>query len=191
LLASLFCFTNIFLLSGVDDEKSSFEKSFFGVALCALAAATSVSFVIAPLAVATTDSSSKTLRIGSPFGPTSSVPDPRARQNGCMSNRAGVSETLIGMSYEMQQFPRLAAPYRNLSATSWEIVIRADVKFHDGSTMKAQDVKASFDKLDVKDHSAHHTHINQRAQPKRFCDASALGPVTSMSYFLAALFAES
>ncbi|MEH6446249.1 MAG: ABC transporter substrate-binding protein [Oceanospirillaceae bacterium] len=140
-------------------KKPLLKGSYLGATLCSLAALTSVNFLTANLAVAANDSSTKILRIGYPFGPTSSMPDPRARQNGWLSNRAGVSETLIGLSYEMQQFPRLAVSYRNLSKTGWEIVIRPDVKFHDGSTMTAQDVKASFDKLDVKGHSAHNPRL--------------------------------
>ncbi|OMH34003.1 peptide ABC transporter substrate-binding protein [Motiliproteus sp. MSK22-1] len=103
--------------------------------------------------------SEKVLRIGYPFGPTSSVPDPRARQNGWMSNRAGVSETLVGLTFEMQQYPRLASSYENISPTEWKVVIRSGVKFHDGSIMTAKDVKASFDKLAVKDHSAHNPRL--------------------------------
>ncbi|HAT86273.1 MAG TPA: peptide ABC transporter substrate-binding protein, partial [Rhizobiales bacterium] len=101
----------------------------------------------------------KILRIGYPFGPTSSVPDPRARQNGWLSNRAGVSETLIGLSYDMQQYPRLAQSYENVSPTEWKVVLRDNVKFHDGSVMTAKDVKASFDKLNEKDHSAHNARL--------------------------------
>lgn len=101
----------------------------------------------------------KVLRIGYPFGPTSAVPDPRARQNGWMSNRAGVSETLIGLTYDMQQFPRLAASYENISPTSWKITLRDGVKFHDGSVMTAADVKASFDKLAQEGHTAHNARL--------------------------------
>ena len=138
-------------------KKPLFKGSYLSAALCSLVASVSVNFVAVNVAVA--QESSKVLRIGYPFGPTSSLPDPRARQNGWLSNRAGVSETLIGLSYDMQQFPRLAASYRNLSDTSWEIVIRPNVKFHDGSIMTAQDVKASFDQLAVEGHSAHNPRL--------------------------------
>ena len=91
----------------------------------------------------------KVLRIGTSFGPNSSTPDPRARHNGWMSNRAGVSETLIGLDYNMEQFPRLAESYENLSPTEWKVILREGIKFHDGSVMHAEDVKSSFEKLSV------------------------------------------
>jgi peptide/nickel transport system substrate-binding protein len=140
-------------------KKRVFSGALLGSTICSLAAI-SAGLVITSSALAATDNS-KVLRIGYPFGPTSSVPDPRARQNGWISNRAGVSETLIGLDYEMKQFARLASSYRNLTETSWEIVIRPNVKFHDGSTMTVQDVKASFEKLDLEGHSAHNPRLSK------------------------------
>ncbi|WP_343559980.1 ABC transporter substrate-binding protein [Kiloniella sp. b19] len=101
----------------------------------------------------------KIMNVAVPFGPKSTVPDPRARQNGWMSNRAGVSETLIGLSYDMQQVPRLASRFENLSPTEWKIVIRDDVKFHDGSPMTAEDVRTSFEKLSEEGHPAHNPRL--------------------------------
>ncbi|WP_052741947.1 ABC transporter substrate-binding protein [Kiloniella litopenaei] len=101
----------------------------------------------------------KVLTIAVPFGPKSSVPDPRARQNGWLSNRAGVSETLVGLDYQMKMFPRLAESYRNVSPTQWEFTLRENVKFHDGSDLTAQQVKDSFLKLNDKDHSAYNPRL--------------------------------
>ena len=136
-------------------DKTVLRGSLLATALYGLAAFASNISLVVNSAVA----SEKVLRIGYPFGPTSSVPDPRARQNGWMSNRAGVSETLVGLTYEMQRYPRLASSYENVSPTEWKIVIRGGVKFHDGSVMTAEDVKASFDKLAVKDHPAHNPRL--------------------------------
>ncbi len=102
-----------------------------------------------------------TMRIAVPFGPKSSVPDPRARQNGWLSNRAGVSETLIGLGYDMTMQPRLAETYENISPTEWKLTLRKDVKFHDGSPMTAQDVKASFEKLDIEGHPGHNPRLSR------------------------------
>ncbi|MBM7068821.1 ABC transporter substrate-binding protein [Actibacterium sp. 188UL27-1] len=99
--------------------------------------------------------------IASGFGPTSDVPDPRARQNGWLANRAGVSETLIGLGYDMSMQPRLAVAYENLSPTQWKVTLREGVLFHDGTPMTAQSVKASFEKFDVEGHPGHNPRLSK------------------------------
>lgn len=58
-----------------------------------------------PLAAAAQEG---TLTISVTFGPTAEVPDPRAGYNGWMSNQTGVTETLMGMDYDLNLYPRLA-----------------------------------------------------------------------------------
>ncbi len=101
----------------------------------------------------------KVMTIAAPFGPTSSVPDPRARQNGWLSNRAGVSETLIGLDYDMSMIPRLAIGFENVSVTEWKITLREGVLFHDGSPVTAQSVKDSFAKLEIEGHPGHNPRL--------------------------------
>lgn len=101
----------------------------------------------------------KEMIVASPFGPSSDVPDPRARQNGWISNRAGVSETLIGMGYDMSMQPRLAISFENLSDTQWKLILRDGVLFHDGTPVTAQAVKASFDKLSQEGHPAENARL--------------------------------
>ena len=127
-------------------------------AMIGVGAIATAGFVIAPQVALAAD---KTMRIAVPFGPKSNVPDPRARQNGWLSNRAGVSETLIGLGYDMTMQPRLAESFENLSPTEWKLVLRPDVKFHDGSPMTAEDVKASFEKLDTEGHPAHNPRLSK------------------------------
>jgi peptide/nickel transport system substrate-binding protein len=43
--------------------------------------------------------------------------------------------------------PSLATSWRTLDDTTWEIKLRTGVKFHDGSSFTARDVKASFDRV--------------------------------------------
>jgi len=105
--------------------------------------------------------SEKELIIAAPFGPKSSIPDPRARQNGWLSNRAGVSETLIGLGYDMSMQPRLASAFENLSPTEWKISLRDGVKFHDGSVMTAAAVKDSFAKLKIEGHTGHNPRLSK------------------------------
>ncbi|KIC32201.1 ABC transporter substrate-binding protein [Leisingera sp. ANG-S5] len=97
--------------------------------------------------------------IAAPFGPKSSIPDPRARQNGWLSNRAGVSETLIGIGYDMTLQPRLATGFENLSEREWKITLREGVKFHDGSAVTAQAVKESFEKLSEEGHPGNNPRL--------------------------------
>jgi peptide/nickel transport system substrate-binding protein len=106
-------------------------------------------------------SAQETMIVAAPFGPKSSVPDPRARQNGWLSNRAGVSETLIGLGYDMSMQPRLAVSYENLSPTEWKLTLRDGVKFHDGTPVTAQSVKDSFAKLDIEGHTAHNPRLSK------------------------------
>ena len=49
---------------------------------------------------------SLTILVG--FGPSDEVPDPRAGYNGWMSNQTGVTETLMGIDYDLNLYPRLA-----------------------------------------------------------------------------------
>ena len=103
----------------------------------------------------------KKLVIAAPFGPKSSIPDPRARQNGWLSNRAGVSETLLGLGFDMTLQPRLASKFENLSETQWKLTLRGDVKFHDGTPMTAQAVKDSLSKLDEEGHAGHNPRLSK------------------------------
>lgn len=48
------------------------------------------------------------LTISAGYGPKSEVPDPRAGYNGWMSNQTGVTETLMGVDYNMNLYARLA-----------------------------------------------------------------------------------
>lgn len=105
------------------------------------------------------DEATKEMVIAAPFGPKSSVPDPRARQNGWLSNRAGVSETLIGLGYDMTLQPRLATAFENLSDREWKITLRDGVLFHDGTPVDAQAVKASFEVLSLEGHPGHNPRL--------------------------------
>lgn len=99
------------------------------------------------------------MTIAVPFGPTGEAPDPRARQNGWLANRAGVSETLIGLDYSMNMVPRLAASFENMSETEWKITLREGVLFHDGTPVTADAVKESFAKLSVEGHPGNNPRL--------------------------------
>ena len=82
--------------------------------------------------------------ISTPFGPSETVPDPRAAYNGWLSNSAGVTETLMGIDYEMNLYPRLAESIEKVSPTTWRVTLRDGTTFHDGSPVTADAVVASF-----------------------------------------------
>jgi peptide/nickel transport system substrate-binding protein len=43
--------------------------------------------------------------------------------------------------------PNLATSWKNLDDTTWEVKLRPNVKFHDGSPFTARDVKATFERI--------------------------------------------
>src|SRR5438094_46486 len=43
--------------------------------------------------------------------------------------------------------PSLAVPWKNLDDSTWEVMLRGGVKFHDGTPFSARDVKATFDRV--------------------------------------------
>src|SRR2546427_12980095 len=43
--------------------------------------------------------------------------------------------------------PSLAVSWRNVDDTTWEVKLRKNVRFHDGTPFTARDVKASFDRV--------------------------------------------
>ncbi|MEO0829772.1 MAG: ABC transporter substrate-binding protein [Pseudomonadota bacterium] len=81
-----------------------------------------------------------TLDVSVTFGPTAEVPDPRAGYNGWMSNQTGVTETLMGIDYDLNLYPRLAESIEQTSPTTWRVFLREGLTFHDGSPVTAQAV---------------------------------------------------
>lgn len=59
---------------------------------------------------------------------------------------ANVCESLLRLNNDMSISPGLATKYENPTPTSWVYTIREGVKFHDGSTLNADDVVASMNR---------------------------------------------
>ena len=89
------------------------------------------------------------------FGPATEIPDARSRNNGWYTNHAGISETLLGLDYNMQLMPRLATSWENTAPDTWVLTLREGVLFHDGGMMDAAAVKASFDVMAIEGHPGH------------------------------------
>ena len=98
-----------------------------------------------------------TIAVG--FGPTAEVPDPRAGYNGWMSNQTGVTETLMGIDYDMALYPRLAETIEQASPTTWRVTLRAGIQFHDGSPVTAQSVVDAITPITDEDHAGYNARI--------------------------------
>lgn len=99
------------------------------------------------------------ITISTGFGPTAEVPDPRAGYNGWMSNQTGVTETLMGIDYDLKLYPRLAEGIEQASPTTWRVTLRAGVMFHDGTPMTAQAVVDAIAPISDEDHSGHNKRL--------------------------------
>ncbi|MEM6305055.1 MAG: ABC transporter substrate-binding protein [Pseudomonadota bacterium] len=112
------------------------------------------------LAGAVTASAQQTsLTIGSGFGPSSEVPDPRAGYNGWTSNQTGVTETLMGIDYDLQLYPRLAESIEQAGPTTWRVTLPTDVTFHDGTPLTAQAVIDAIAPISQEGHPGHNKRI--------------------------------
>jgi peptide/nickel transport system substrate-binding protein len=81
-----------------------------------------------------------TLTVATPFGPKAEVPDPREGYNGWLSNQSGVTETLMGIDYDLKLYPRVAESIEQAAPTKWRVTLRENVTFHDGTPVTAEAV---------------------------------------------------
>ncbi|MEP1586430.1 MAG: ABC transporter substrate-binding protein [Tateyamaria sp.] len=100
-----------------------------------------------------------TLNISVGFISSDPVPDPRAGYNGWMSNQTGVTETLMGIDYELNLYPRLAETIEQAAPTTWRITLRDGLAFHDGSPVTAQSVVDAITPISVEDHAGYNARI--------------------------------
>ncbi|MEM9779901.1 MAG: ABC transporter substrate-binding protein [Pseudomonadota bacterium] len=100
---------------------------------------------------------SLTISVG--FGPTAEVPDPRAGYNGWMSNQTGVTETLMGIDYELNLYPRVAESIEQAAPTTWRVTLRDGLQFHDGTPVTAQSVVDAVTPISDEAHPGHNARI--------------------------------
>lgn len=99
------------------------------------------------------------LSIAVTFGPNAEVPDPRAGYNGWMSNQTGVTETLMGIDYEMNLYPRVAAGIDQAGPSTWRVTLRDNLQFHDGSPVTAGAVVAAISAISDEAHAGHNARV--------------------------------
>lgn len=99
------------------------------------------------------------LTIAAAFGPTAEVPDPRAGYNGWLSNQTGVTETLMGIDYDMNLYARVAEGIEQVSPVQWRVTLREGVQFHDGSPVTAQSVVDSISAILEEGNAGHNARV--------------------------------
>ena len=92
----------------------------------------------------TTVSQASSLTITTTWGPNAEVPDPRAGYNGWTSNQSGVTETLMGIDYDLNLYPRVAESVEQAAPTTWRVTLKEGVTFHDGSPVTAEAVVSAI-----------------------------------------------
>lgn len=127
-------------------------------------------FALGTAVPAAAQEGSLTISIG--FGPSAEVPDPRAGYNGWMSNQTGVTETLMGIDYDMNLYPRLAQSIEQVSPTQWKVTLREGVSFHDGSAVTAQAVIDAIAPISQEGHAGHNARV---AKLLDLADMTAMG----------------
>ncbi|MBC6443463.1 MAG: ABC transporter substrate-binding protein [Rhodobacteraceae bacterium] len=90
---------------------------------------------------------------------TADVPDPRAGYNGWISNQTGVTETLMGIDYDLNLYPRLAESIEQSAPTTWRVTLREGLTFHDGAPVTAQAVIDSIAPISLEGHTGHNTRV--------------------------------
>ncbi len=93
-------------------------------------------------------SEEKVLRVVFNEGPdTGGSLDPANGWTGWYVHQAGIYETLFYYDADMNLMPKLATGYKQLNDTEWEIQLRKDVTFHDGTKMDADAVLSSLNRV--------------------------------------------
>jgi len=100
-----------------------------------------------------------TLNISVGYISSDPVPDPRAGYNGWMSNQTGVTETLMGIDYELNLYPRLAKSIDKSGPTTWRVTLRKGLMFHDGTPLTAQAVVDAITPISDEDHAGYNARI--------------------------------
>ncbi len=77
--------------------------------------------------------------------------DPAGGHSVTVNDKALIVETLVGVDQDFKLKPLLATSWEQLDDNTWQVDLREDVTFHDGSKMTADDVKFSIERADKLD----------------------------------------
>ncbi|MEL6434748.1 MAG: ABC transporter substrate-binding protein, partial [Pseudomonadota bacterium] len=99
------------------------------------------------------------LSVAVTFGPNAEVPDPRAGYNGWTSNQTGVTETLMGIDYDMNLYPRVAEKIEQVDPTKWQVTLRSGIKFHDGTPVTADAVVEAISAISKEGHPGNNARV--------------------------------
>jgi peptide/nickel transport system substrate-binding protein len=86
--------------------------------------------------------------------------DPADGWTGWYVRKAGIYETLFANDENMILIPELAIDYERVSDTEWEISLREDVTFHDGTPFNADAVVDSFERGVLDESNSRHTEYD-------------------------------
>ena len=133
--------------SGFASTRRSFLKSALAAGLSATALA-GLASVLPMRAFAQDGVPAGTLTYGNAEPPTSNYWDPAAGF-GLVDEQVAslVHDTLIAFTEAGEMVPSIATAWELTSPTTVALTIREDAKFHDGTPVTAEDIKASIDRL--------------------------------------------
>ncbi|MEM7256233.1 MAG: ABC transporter substrate-binding protein [Pseudomonadota bacterium] len=118
-----------------------------------------IATVISLSTLTATATHAQSLTIATTWGPNAEVPDPRAGYNGWMSNQAGVTETLMGIDYDLNLYPRLAAGIEQAAPTTWRVTLKEGVTFHDGTPLTASAVVDAISAISNEESAGHNARV--------------------------------
>ncbi|MEW6336595.1 MAG: ABC transporter substrate-binding protein [Acidobacteriota bacterium] len=110
-----------------------------------LAALGALVLVAAALALATCVPRSRGKTLVVAFGDRPTLLDPHMQDRSVSwSVLSSFYDGLVSLTPDLRPQPALASSWEQVTPTRWRFTLRADVRFHDGSSLGAADVEASF-----------------------------------------------